>query len=89
LVGAAEGCPPLELPADACLRLHYNGTRLARWDANLGLVRHSGAAPFRATRLAAVRAGGGLVPRLDVVVLRAYGWQFSEGGWMQESEGWV
>ena len=76
MINHAEACPPLELPSGAMLRLSYNGTFPARWDVRLGWCKQ----PPRKTALADVRAAGGVVPLLDVVVLRRYGWQYMEGG---------
>ena len=70
-----EACPPLELPAGAHLKLSYNGTHRAPWDAALGWSRR----PTRPSHLADLKPAAGLVPLLDVVVVRRYGWQFMEG----------
>ena len=75
MCGQDEACPPLELPVGAFLRVCFNGTHRAPWDAVLGWSRR---APLP-TSLQAVRPAGGLVPLLDCVVHRRYGWQFMEG----------
>lgn len=49
--------------------LQANGTRLARWDKKLGFQKEC---VVRTTRLRNIVADGGLVPALDVVVLRKY-----------------
>ncbi|KAF9563405.1 Breast cancer 2, early onset [Mortierella alpina] len=49
--------------------LQGNSTRLAKWDKKLGFQKES---VVRTTRLRNIVADGGLVPALDVVVLRKY-----------------
>ncbi|KAL1427664.1 hypothetical protein MTO96_017353 [Rhipicephalus appendiculatus] len=69
LVGSAEACAPLEAPADAALKLSYNSTRRARWDVHLGYF--AAPRPFRVS-LASLHPKGGLVGRVDCLVIRAY-----------------
>ncbi|KAF9958124.1 Breast cancer 2, early onset [Mortierella alpina] len=49
--------------------LQANSTRLARWDKKLGFQKER---VVRTTKLRTIVADGGLVPALDVVVLRKY-----------------
>lgn len=69
LVGSAEACAPLEAPKDAALRLSYNSTRRARWDVRLGYF--VAPRPFRVS-LASLHPKGGLVGRVDCLVIRSY-----------------
>ncbi|GJJ69289.1 breast cancer 2 susceptibility protein [Entomortierella parvispora] len=73
LNGAENGAAILELmegsSSSVSLALQANHTRLARWDAKLGFQ------PFPllwTKRLKSITPEGGLVPGLDVVVLRKY-----------------
>nr|XP_037277025.1 LOW QUALITY PROTEIN: breast cancer type 2 susceptibility protein homolog [Rhipicephalus microplus] len=69
LVGSAEACTPLEASSDAALKLSYNSTRRARWDARLGYYAQP--KPFPVS-LASLHPKGGLVGRVDCLVIRAY-----------------
>ncbi|KAH9373611.1 hypothetical protein HPB48_014792 [Haemaphysalis longicornis] len=69
LVGSSEACPPLEAPPDAALKLSYNSTRRARWDTRLGYFVVP--RPFRVS-LSSLHPKGGLVGRVDCLVIRAY-----------------
>ncbi|XP_019864859.1 uncharacterized protein LOC109594117 isoform X2 [Aethina tumida] len=66
---------PLDAPESACLRIHSNSTRIARWDVKLGYCRYH--KPF-AIRLGSVYASGGLIGRLDVYIARTYPIKFME-----------
>ncbi|KAF8932065.1 Breast cancer 2, early onset [Dissophora ornata] len=75
LSGAENGVAILEL-ADAgattssvAIALQSNGTKLARWDTKLGFQRTP---MIWTTRLRNIYPDGGLVPGLDVIVLRKY-----------------
>ncbi|KAG0321648.1 Breast cancer 2, early onset [Dissophora globulifera] len=81
LSGSESGVAILEL-ADAgassssvSLVLQANSTRLARWDTKLGFHRMP---MIWTTRLRCIQPEGGLVPGLDVVVLRKYPLMFLE-----------
>ncbi|XP_077559202.1 uncharacterized protein LOC144174396 isoform X2 [Haemaphysalis longicornis] len=69
LVGSSEACPPLEAPPDAALKLSYNSTRRACWDTRLGYFVVP--RPFRVS-LSSLHPKGGLVGRVDCLVIRAY-----------------
>jgi len=82
LAGDAQPAPPLEACKRACLKVHYNGCRRARWDAKLGFCAAAAhpSSGFHAP-LAAVHASGGLVPCLTLMVTRVYPLLFrAEGG---------
>ncbi|KAF9426293.1 hypothetical protein BGZ94_006722 [Podila epigama] len=67
--GENGGVAILERPNAISIGLHSNNTRLARWDAKLGFQKQ----PLQwTTRLRNIMPEGGLVPGLDVVVLRRY-----------------
>ena len=77
-----QPAPPLEACKRACLKVHYNGCRRARWDAKLGFCAAAAhpSSGFHAP-LAAVHASGGLVPCLTLMVTRVYPLLFrAEGG---------
>ncbi|KAK3813323.1 MAG: LOW QUALITY PROTEIN: BRCA2, oligonucleotide/oligosaccharide-binding, domain 1-domain-containing protein [Benniella sp.] len=74
LLGAENGVPLLA-PAgtgatttSVSIVLQANSTRLAAWDTKLGFQR----SPMIWTQIRSISADGGLVPGLDVVVLRKY-----------------
>ncbi|XP_070391409.1 breast cancer type 2 susceptibility protein homolog isoform X3 [Dermacentor albipictus] len=69
LVGSAEACAPLEAPKDTALKMSYNSTRRARWDVRLGYF--AAPRPFRVS-LSSLHPKGGLVGRVDCLVIRAY-----------------
>ncbi|XP_077519013.1 uncharacterized protein LOC144129019 isoform X1 [Amblyomma americanum] len=69
LVGTAEACTPLEAPKEVALKISYNSTRRARWDARMGYFAVP--RPFRVP-LASLHPKGGLVGRVDCLVIRAY-----------------
>ncbi|KAI7822862.1 BRCA2, oligonucleotide/oligosaccharide-binding, domain 1-domain-containing protein [Gamsiella multidivaricata] len=75
LTGAENGVAILELAgagsstSSVSMILQANSTRLARWDAKLGFQR---APLIWTTRLRNITPEGGLVPGLDVIVLRKY-----------------
>ncbi|CAO3574738.1 unnamed protein product [Mortierella alpina] len=59
----------MEGTSDVSIILQANATRLARWDKKLGFQKER---VVRTTRLRNIVADGGLIPALDVVVLRKY-----------------
>ena len=67
--GGSDPTPPLEAPASLALRLHGNSTRRARWFSRLGYQRLPHPFPVPLT---SVFPDGGLVGRVDVVVVRVY-----------------
>lgn len=69
LVGSSEACAPLEAPPGMALKLSYNSTRRARWDTRLGYFVVP--RPFRVS-LSSLHPKGGLVGRVDCLVIRAY-----------------
>ncbi|XP_015598323.1 breast cancer type 2 susceptibility protein homolog [Cephus cinctus] len=69
LLNSDQGCFPLEVPADVCLRIHTNSTRRARWDVKLGYQSHSG--PIT-TSLKTISPNGGLIGKMIVTVIRVY-----------------
>jgi hypothetical protein len=74
LQGVTEACPVLELPEGAFLALSVNGCRRAKWHARLGLKLSP---PFPVS-IKSVQAGGGTIPRLDLVILRVMPLLFME-----------
>ncbi|KAF9321102.1 Breast cancer 2, early onset [Podila horticola] len=69
------GVAILEQPDAISITLHVNNTRLARWDEKMGFQR----APIQWTiRIRNILPDGGIVPGLDVVVLRKYPVVFME-----------
>ncbi|XP_046750588.1 breast cancer type 2 susceptibility protein homolog [Diprion similis] len=75
LMNSDQGCSPLEMPADVCLKIHSNSTRRVRWDTRLGYCKHGGSI---STRLSAILVNGGLIGRLDAIVARVYPIQYFE-----------
>ncbi|XP_046492215.1 breast cancer type 2 susceptibility protein isoform X1 [Neodiprion pinetum] len=75
LLNSDQGCSPLEMPADVCLKIHSNSTRRVRWDTKLGYCKHVGSI---STGLSAILVNGGLIGRLDVIVTRVYPIQYFE-----------
>ncbi|KAF9437101.1 Breast cancer 2, early onset [Entomortierella beljakovae] len=75
LNGAENGAAILELSgagastSEVSISLQANGTRLARWDTKLGFQR---VPMLWTTNISSISTDGGLVPGLDVVVLRKY-----------------
>ena len=69
ILGGSDPTPPLEAPASLALRLHGNSTRRARWFSRLGYQRLPHPFPVPLT---SVFPDGGLVGRVDVVVVRVY-----------------
>ncbi|EEC03798.1 breast cancer type 2 susceptibility protein brca2, putative [Ixodes scapularis] len=69
IVGSTDACTPLEVPDELALRLNFNSTRRARWDAKLGYLRAR--QPFRVS-LGSLNPKGGAVGRVDCIVIRAY-----------------
>ncbi|CAN8006278.1 unnamed protein product, partial [Ixodes hexagonus] len=69
IIGSADACTPLEVPNEVALKLNFNSTRRARWDAKLGYLRAR--QPFRVS-LGSLHPKGGTVGRVDCVVIRAY-----------------
>lgn len=69
LIGSEEGCSPLELKSSTVLKLVANSTRKAEWDASMG---------FRydihnfCLSIGNVNAFGGIIPKIDIVILRKY-----------------
>ncbi|KAG0424284.1 hypothetical protein HPB47_028481 [Ixodes persulcatus] len=57
------------VPDELALRLNFNSTRRARWDAKLGYFRAR--QPFRVS-LGSLHPKGGAVGRVDCIVIRAY-----------------
>lgn len=69
LVGSVSACTPLEIPDDMALKINFNTTRRARWDARLGYFRSP--QPFPVP-LASLHPKGGPAGRVDCVVVRTY-----------------
>ena len=68
VVGQSEGQSPLETSSEVHFKLRANNTRRVRWDTRLGLLRR----PAALLSLGSLSNDGGLVPALDVVILRRY-----------------
>ena len=75
LVGLSDPCPPLETPDDVWLKLTVNGTHRAPWDSKLGYQKRS---PTRPVSLAGIYMKGGVIPCVDVVVMRCYPIRFQD-----------
>ncbi|ELT89337.1 hypothetical protein CAPTEDRAFT_225778, partial [Capitella teleta] len=75
MLGNAEGCSPLEAPADTALKLSANSCRRTLWNARLGFCRDPQPRPLP---LGSLLLGGGCVSCVDVVVTRIYPKQFLE-----------
>ncbi|XP_031831801.2 uncharacterized protein LOC116426668 [Nomia melanderi] len=69
LLHCDQGCSPLEVPDNVCLKIHTNSTRRARWDTKLGYVGPSG--PM-CIKLKSICPYGGLVGKIKVLIARVY-----------------
>ncbi|XP_017762393.1 PREDICTED: breast cancer type 2 susceptibility protein-like [Eufriesea mexicana] len=69
LLNCDEGCSPLEIPENVCLKLHTNSTRRARWDTKLGYMKPPG--PI-CIKLNTIYSNGGLIGKIKVTVARVY-----------------
>ncbi|XP_034175277.2 uncharacterized protein LOC117601989 [Osmia lignaria lignaria] len=69
LLNCDQGCLPLEVPKNVCLKIHTNSTRRARWDTKLGYVVPSG--PL-CIKLKTINSNGGLVGKIKVLITRVY-----------------
>ncbi|XP_078041052.1 uncharacterized protein LOC144472143 [Augochlora pura] len=69
LLHCDQGCSPLEVPDNVCLKIHTNATRRARWDAKLGYAASS--RPI-CVKLKDILLYGGLIGQIKVVVARVY-----------------
>ncbi|XP_012140339.2 breast cancer type 2 susceptibility protein [Megachile rotundata] len=69
LLNCEQGCSPLEVPSNVCLKLHTNSTRRARWDTRLGYIVPSG--PL-CIKLRTVNPNGGLIGKIKVLITRVY-----------------
>lgn len=77
LHGCEDGIDPLDdgystISGSSCsvyLKIHVNGTKLARWNAKLGFCEQS---CMRATTLMGATLGGGSIPCMDVIIVRRY-----------------
>lgn len=69
LLNCAQGCPPLEIPENVCLKLHTNSTRRARWDVKLGYMISQG--PI-CIKLKSIFPNGGLIGKIKVIIARVY-----------------
>ncbi|KAJ3394241.1 Breast cancer 2, early onset [Lobulomyces angularis] len=74
LIGASEGCPPLNIPSSTCLKLSSNSTRLANWEARLGYQKLKSFT----TSLRSINSNGGTVPCIDVIIEKIYPTQYME-----------
>ncbi|KAF9163197.1 Breast cancer 2, early onset [Actinomortierella ambigua] len=72
--GIEGGVGIFEASDNVVLRLNANNTRLASWDTRLGFQR----SPLWWAKLGNISQQGGMVPGIDVVVLRKYPLQFLE-----------
>ncbi|XP_071846673.1 uncharacterized protein [Apostichopus japonicus] len=75
LIGSQDACSPLEAPDSLALKISYNSTRRARFDARLGI--QSDPRPFPVP-LKSVRGNGGAVGCVDVIIARVYPMQYME-----------
>uniref|UniRef100_A0A1Q3EXT2 Uncharacterized protein n=1 Tax=Culex tarsalis TaxID=7177 RepID=A0A1Q3EXT2_CULTA len=69
LLNLNDGCAPLDVPIDVRLRIHANSTRRAHWLAKLGLYQVPTSFLVSCNHVA---DRGGLVVRLQLVVVRVY-----------------
>ncbi|KZC14059.1 Breast cancer type 2 susceptibility protein like protein [Dufourea novaeangliae] len=69
LLNCDQGCSPLEVPENACLRIHTNSTRRARWYTKLGYIAPTG--PM-CVKLKSISSNGGLIGRINVMIARIY-----------------
>lgn len=67
-IGDSAPYSPLEYPFSKMLYLHFNGTRIARWDTTLGFQKQR----YPTVSLSSLKPDGGFVPRIDTLILRAY-----------------
>jgi hypothetical protein len=75
IVGNDNPTSPLEVTASTMLKLGINGVRRARWSAKLGFHART---PLPAVRIASLKIGGGIAPKLDALILRVYPLTFTE-----------
>ncbi|XP_060811194.1 breast cancer type 2 susceptibility protein homolog isoform X2 [Bombus pascuorum] len=69
LLNCDQGCSPLEIAENVCLKLHTNSTRRAKWYMKLGYTVPSG--PMY-TKLKTIYPNGGLIGKIKVIVARVY-----------------
>nr|XP_033322481.1 breast cancer type 2 susceptibility protein-like isoform X2 [Megalopta genalis] len=69
LLHCDQGCSPLEVPENVCLKIHTNATRRARWDAKLGYA--ASPRPI-CIKLKNIFSYGGLIGQIKVTVARVY-----------------
>ncbi|XP_053974743.1 breast cancer type 2 susceptibility protein homolog [Hylaeus volcanicus] len=69
LLNSDQGCSPLEVPENVCLKIHTNSTRRARWDTKLGYIAPSG--PM-CIKLKSICPKGGLIGKIKVLIARVY-----------------
>ncbi|CAG8801360.1 29235_t:CDS:10 [Gigaspora margarita] len=74
IVGGSAGIPALDISnSSICLEISANSTKLAHWDAKLGIGR------FRSYALLhSLSPDGGFIPAIDVIVQRKYPLLFRE-----------
>ena len=75
IVGNDNPTPPLEVTASTMLKLQVNGVRRAKWDEKLGFSKR---VPLPSVRIASLKQGGGIAPKLDALILRVYPLVFTE-----------
>lgn len=69
LLNCDQGCSPLEVPKNVCLKLHTNSTRRAKWDTKLGYIVPSGPIGIK---LKTIYPNGGLIGKIKVTITRVY-----------------
>lgn len=65
----------MQVPEFVRLRIHFNSTRRARWDAKLGFQRSCGPIPIL---LQTIHPRGGIVGHIRVYLARIYPLRFME-----------
>ncbi|KAF5278315.1 hypothetical protein FQR65_LT03584 [Abscondita terminalis] len=70
-----DGCHPLEIPDHVRLKINFNCTRRAAWDAKLGYQKIS--KPFPVT-LDSVHCDGGIIACVKIYIARVYPLRFME-----------
>jgi len=71
-----EGCDVLKLPTEACLRINFNGCQPSSSSLRLGFQRR----PFPPAHINRIQQDGGIVPTVDLVVLRTLPMVFRDWG---------
>lgn len=74
LSGNMEPTPVLEISMSKLLKISANGTKLVSWDTKLGYQKQ----PIVSRSLSSLCCDGGLIPFVDVIIMRKYPLAFNE-----------